>query len=206
MAEALNVTVRELRGKRNARRLRRDGQVPLILYGHGKENVCLTASGHELTTLIRRGTRVMDLEGDVNESAFLREVQWDTYGLELLHADLTRVVAGQTVETAVKIELRGEAPGTKAGGVVQLLLHEVAIDCPIQSLPEKLTVTINDLQLDGSITAAELELPENAKLLVGADDVVVQCVPAAVEEDEEEEAGAVEPEVIGRKDEEASED
>jgi large subunit ribosomal protein L25 len=207
MAEALNVEVRELRGKRNARRLRRDGQVPLILYGHGKENVCLRTPEHDLAAVIRHGARVVDLKGAVKESAFIREVQWDTYGIEILHADLTRVKAGETVETPVQIELRGEAPGVKAGGVVQALVHEVMIDCPFDSLPEKLTVNVNELELDAAITAAVLDLPEGAKLVTPADTVIVQCVPAAVEEEEEEGVVApVEPEVIGRKPDEETED
>jgi large subunit ribosomal protein L25 len=203
MPEILNVEVRELRGKRNARRLRRNGQVPLILYGHGKENVSLSTSEHDLSAVIRHGARVVELKGAVNESAFVREVQWDTYGMELLHADLTRVKAGETVEAALMIELRGEAPGAKLGGIVQLLLHEVTIDCPADALPDKIVASVNELQLDGTITVADLEIPEGARLITPADTVLVQCVAAApVEEEEEEAVAPAEPEVIGRKAEE----
>jgi large subunit ribosomal protein L25 len=182
--------------------------VPLILYGHGEESVALTASQHDLTAVVRHGSRVVDLQGAVSQQAFLREVQWDTFGVEMLHADLTRVRAGELVETGVTIETRGEAPGTKVGGIVQVLVHEVRINCPVGSIPEKLVINVNELELDGSISAADLELPEGAELVTPANTVVVHCVPAApvAEEEEEGAVGPVEPEVIGRKEEDTDEE
>jgi large subunit ribosomal protein L25 len=206
MAEAIIVKVRDLRGKKNARRMRRQGQVPAVLYGHGEENVCLTVSQEELEAAVRQGARVLDLQGDLNESAFLREVQWDTFGTEVLHVDLTRVKAGETIEAAIPVELKGEAPGSKAGGIIEHLVHGVTIECPVAVVPERLIANIRTLELDGSITAADLELPEGAKLVTRPETVVVHCVPAAPTRDVEEEEAApvesVEPEVIGRKAEE----
>jgi large subunit ribosomal protein L25 len=201
MSEVVTVKIRDLRGKRNARRLRRAGQVPAILYGHGRDNVCLSIPERELSAIVRHGARVVDLKGDLSETAFIREVQWDTLGVDMLHVDFTRVKAGEAVEATIPVELWGEAPGTKLGGIVEILTHELEIECAAASLPEKLRVDINSLELEGSIMAADVPLPEGAKLLT-PDTVVVQCMPAApVLEEEEEEAPpeAVEPEVIGRK-------
>lgn len=207
MAEAITVKVRDARGKKNARRLRRDGQVPAILYGHGEENVCLSVPTDELEAAVRHGVRVLELKGDLNESAFLREVQWDTFGTEVLHIDLTRVKKGEKVEAAIPVELKGEAPGTKAGGMVEHLVHALTIECPMSVVPEKLVADINALELNASISAADLELPRGASLVDRPDTVVVHCVPVGPtpEELEEEEAAAAEgaePEVIGRKAEE----
>jgi large subunit ribosomal protein L25 len=202
MSEELNVKIRDERGKRNARRLRRAGEVPAILYGHGKENVCLRVPQHELATLVRHGARVIDLKGDVNESAFVRDVQWDTFGMEPLHVDFTRVVAGESVEATIPIELWGEALGSKEGGIVEHLVHELTIDCPVSSMPEKLRANVKSLQLDGTVMADEIELPKGAKLVTRPDTVIMHCVPAAPMEELEEEvapAESVEPEVIGRK-------
>jgi large subunit ribosomal protein L25 len=208
MAEVVNVQIRDLRGKRNARRLRRAGQVPAILYGHGKDNVSLSVPERELSALVRHGSRVVDLKGDLNESAFIREVQWDTLGVDMLHVDFTRVKAGESVEVTIPIEVWGEAPGIKLGGIVETLMHELEIECAASSLPEKLRVDVNSLELDGSIMAADVPLPEGAKLLT-PDTVIVHCVSAApLPEEEEEEAApeAIEPEVIGRKAEEEQEE
>lgn len=205
MAEVLHVALRELFGKRRVRRLRESGQIPAVLYGHGKESVSLSIPTTEFSTAIRRGTRLVELAGGTTDTALIREVQWDPFGVEVLHADLVRVSADESIETPLSIELRGRAPGTTQGGVVELLVHEVVVECPVTAIPEKLELNINTLELGQSLTAAELVLPPAAKLVTAADQVVVQCIVPFSAEEEEEEVEAVdgsEPEVIGRKEEE----
>ena len=202
MAEELSVEVRETRGKRNARRLRRAGGTPGVLYGHGEKNVSLTVPADQLDHLVHHGSRLVTLTGAVNESAFIREVQWDTWGTHVLHVDFTRISEHEAVQVQVSVELRGEAPGVKEGGVVEQLIHDVEIDCPASAIPEKLDVNINNLKLGDSITVADLELPEGATVLGDAETVVVHCVePLEVPEEAVAEEVAGEPEVIGGKEE-----
>lgn len=203
MAEQLTVELRESKGKRNTRRLRKAGSVPAILYGHGEENLSLSVPADQLDLLIHHGVRIVTLAGAVNQSAFIRDVQWDVWGTHALHVDFTRVRADETVKVEVAIELRGEAPGVKEGGVVEQLVHEVAIECPAAAIPEKIVVNVNDLALGGSIVQSALELPRGATAEGNPDDVIVQCVePQEVPEEEEAAAVEGEPEVIGGKKEE----
>ena len=200
--DVLNVSKRDSRGTANARRDRRAGKIPAVLYGHGKDCISLSVPSEEVNLVIRRGGQFVNLAGDVSESALIRDVQWDPLGTDVLHLDLARVKADETVEISVSIELRGEAPGIRQGGVVQHSLHEVLMECPVTAIPEKISATINSLELDQSLTLADLEFPEGIKLLADPETVVVQCVEAAEELDEEEAgvpSGSVEPEVIGRK-------
>ena len=208
MAEELKVEVREARGKRNARRLRHAGGIPGVLYGHGKENVSLSVPADALDHLVQHGSRLVALTGGVSESAFIREVQWDTWGTHVLHVDFTRISEHEKVKVRVLIELRGEAPGAKEGGVVEQLIHDVQLDCPASAIPEKLDVNINHLKLGDSVLLASLELPEGAIALDSADAVVVQCVEPTIMPEEEEigEAVAGEPEVIGEDKEEETEE
>jgi large subunit ribosomal protein L25 len=202
MPDQLSVEVRQTRGKHNTRRLRKTGGTPGVLYGHGKENVCLTVPADTLHTLIQHGSRLVTLAGGVNESAFIREVQWDTWGTHVLHVDFTRVSADEKVQLQVPVELRGEAPGIKEGGVVEQLVHEVELECPAAAVPERIRVNINELGLRGSITIADLQLPEGATVLADPTAVVVHCVePVELPEEEIAEAAATEPEVIGAKEE-----
>jgi large subunit ribosomal protein L25 len=200
MAEVLNVQNRNSRGKRDARRLRQEGSVPAVLYGHGKENVCLAVLAEDMDAVVRHGARLVELQGAVNEQAFVRDLQWDTWGTHILHIDFTRISAHEKVEVEVHVELRGEAPGVRQGGVVEQLLHQVGIECEATEIPEVLLVNVNELNLEESITLGQLKLPKTAKILADPDAVVVQCV-APMEELEEipAEAGEAEPEVIGRK-------
>jgi large subunit ribosomal protein L25 len=203
MAEVLHIEKRETRGKRFAKRMRKIGKIPGILYGHGKEAVSLTIIADEIDATIRHGARLVELQGDVKDSAFVKSIQWDAFGAKVLHVDLTRVEAGDSVEISLSIELRGVAPGTKQGGVTDHQLHELEIRCPVTAIPESLSLSINHLELDQTITAGEIELPPGTELLTVASAVVVSCTePDVREEDAEEITGApsdIEPEVIGRK-------
>jgi large subunit ribosomal protein L25 len=204
MSEAIAVEKRDSTGTRNNRRLRRSGFVPAVLYGHGLENVSLKVREHDLAAAIRHGSRVVDLTGATNESALIRSVAWDTFGLEILHVDFARVSADERIEVKVAIELKGQSPGVKEGGVIELFIHEVEIECPALKIPDKLTISINGLKIDDSLTTSDLVLPEGVKLLSHEGEVVVHCVlPKEEEEAAPEVAAAGEPEIIGRKPEEA---
>ncbi|HEX4149926.1 MAG TPA: 50S ribosomal protein L25 [Pirellulales bacterium] len=200
MPEVLNVEKREPHGKREARRLRSAGAVPANLYGHGQENVALALRADEVGALVRHGARVVDLQGAVAEKAFIRDLQWDTYGTRVLHLDLTRISADERLQVKVSVELRGTAVGAKEGGIVEQVVHDVEIECLAIEIPEKLVLRVTDLQLEGSLTAADIELPPGVTLVSDPEELVVHCVKPSAEEEGEPVAGeGAEPEVIGRK-------
>ncbi len=151
MALQLAVQPRETEGKHGNRRLRQSGKIPGILYGHGLESVPLAVAADALTAAIRHGSRLVSLTGAVNESAFIRDLQWDTWGTHIIHVDFTRISEHEIVEVRVPVELRGEAPGVREGGVVVQHVHEVEIACPASVIPDKLHVNINHLKLNESI-------------------------------------------------------
>ncbi len=199
MSEALKVEKRELHGKRNSRRMRRAGRIPIVLYGHGEESLSLVVAADQLAAALRHGARVVDLDGAVKEKAFIRELQWDPFGTEVLHADFTRVSADERISIEVAVVLRGESPGVKDGGHVEHLHHTVEIECLAIAIPEKLDLRIAALGLDQSLRARDIELPAGVTLLTDADEIIVHCA-LPVEEGEEGEPGeAAEPELIGRK-------
>jgi len=204
MDETLEVKNRDTRGTKNARRQRDKGVLPAILYGHGQDSVSLSVSAHQVDTVLRHGAKLVELTGDVKDSALISEVQWDTFGQDVLHLDLIRVSADERIEVEVPVETRGIAPGTQEGGIVEILHHEVMIACRANQIPEHIEVNINDLKLDETITADQLELPEGAEVITSGEQevhemVVVQCVLPPEEPDEEEaEPAAAEPELVGR--------
>lgn len=205
MPEIMQVEKRESRGKHHARRLREAGQLPAVLYGHGEPTLSLAVPAEQLNAALRHGVKIVELQGAATGQALLHELQWDTFSSHVLHVDLIRVKAGERVKIEVPIELRGEAPGTKEGGVVEHSLHQVEIEVDIARVPDMLHVNINALELDGAMTIATIEdLPNGAEVLADVDLVVVQCV-SPMEEPELEEVpglGIAEPEVIGQKREE----
>jgi large subunit ribosomal protein L25 len=200
MPETLTVTTRKQLGSAHTRRLRKAGAIPAILYGHGEANVSLVLVPEELRSVIRHGGKLVRLQGDVTESAFIKAVQWDVYGKTMLHVDLLRISESEKVTTTVTVEIKGTAPGVAEGGIIEHLVHEVEIDCPAGSVPEKLVVSISGLHLDGAIHAREIALPEGAEMLTDPETVIVHCVPPHVAPEEGvagmPEPGAAEPELI----------
>ncbi len=206
MAELLNVELRETRGKRNARRNRRAGRLPAVLYGHGQEAISLVLSAEQFVAAVRHGARLVKLSGPVEDQAFIREIQWDTWGTHVLHVDFTRVSEHEKVEVRVAVEIRGEAPGLKAGGVVKQLIHELEIECEATAIPEKLYVNINQLQMGQAITIGQMALPPEIVVFAEPETVVVECAePVEAEEEAAAAPGEGEPEIIGRKKEEEEE-
>jgi large subunit ribosomal protein L25 len=173
--------------------------VPAVLYGHGEKVVDLAASRDALEAVIRHGGRVVDLHGAVKESALIRELQWDTFGIQPIHVDLLRVSKSDRVKVKVPIDLRGDAPGHRAGGTVNLVLHEIEIECTPDLIPEKIHAQIGKLELGGTVKVHDLELPKGAKALADADELVVTCMVAGVKPEEAVAGAAAEPELIGRK-------
>ena len=201
VAEILNCEKRDFTGTLRNRRLRNSGKVPAVLYGRG-DCLNLSLEGRDVSNVVRHGSRIVELKGDANESALIKEVQWDAFGVDVLHIDLTRIDADEAVELTIAVELVGEAPGVKKNGMVKHLLHSVDVKIPATNVPEKLQVKINDLDLDDAIKASEIPLPEGAVLLTDPDATIAQCIAMAEQEDTTaDEAGdeAAEPEVIGRK-------
>ncbi|MGE0757405.1 MAG: 50S ribosomal protein L25 [Pirellulaceae bacterium] len=200
MAEVLNTTERSSLGKHETRRLRRSGLVPAELYGHGEANVHLSVPRAELQAALRHGAHLVELQGAVKESALIRAVQWDPFGMDVLHIDLTRVSAEEAVEVTITVELRGTAAGAKDGGVVQHVLHEVRITCPAGKIPDKLEARISQLNVGDHFLASQLELPAGASLLTSPDQIVAVCsAPSDQAEAEGVPAEVSEPELIGRK-------
>ena len=201
MAEiyTLAVQLREAYGKRSNRRLRNSGRVPAVLYGHKKEVRSLTLSADELYAAVRHGNRFVALSGGLSESAFIKDVQWNTWGNQILHVDFARVSAHEKVHVTVAIELRGEAPGTKDGGVVKHVLHSIELECEAASVPEKISVNINHLEFGKMLHVSDLELPKGAKTLTDPAALIVSCVAPVEVSEETTPVGDEEPEVIGRK-------
>ena len=199
MAETLQAEARSSRGKRDAKRLRAAGKVPAVLYGHGEKTVSLAIPAEQLTAAVRHGSRVVDLKGAVSDSALVRELQYDTFGLEILHVDFARVSADERVHVKVPLEVRGQAAGLKEGGIIEHLIHEIEIECPVAAIPDKVIINVAALKLDESMTVGQATLPEGAKIVSGMDEIAVQCLkPLETEEEAAAAPGAegAEPELI----------
>jgi large subunit ribosomal protein L25 len=194
--ESITVSRRDATGSNASKRLRATGQIPAILYGHGQENVNLSVRSDALHSVVKHGTKLLSLTGDVSDSAILRHVQWDTYSAQILHVDLYRVSATESVEVTLPIHLHGEAPGIGEGGQMVFQTHELTILCPVSKIPDYLEVHLGNLHLGQSIHASEVNLPEGASMVSSGSRIVVQIVKPTEVTDEQLSGGGAEPELI----------
>ena len=168
----------------NARRLRRQGLVPGVLYGHKEATVVVSLSKDDLSRAIRYGVRVVDVQAEgKTQKALIKEVQWDHLGVEILHVDFARVAADERIEVNVRVELRGTAAGIATGGVIDQPIHLLAVECLAIAVPDSIRVNVSALQLGEAIHVKELVLPEGVKALSDPDAVVVQVIAKLVEEE-----------------------
>lgn len=200
MSDTVEVTLRKGKGSRESRRLRKHGLVPAVLYGHGEKCVELSATGDAVKAAVRHGSRVVNLTGAVKTAALVRELQWDTYGIEPIHVDFLRVSASDRIRVKVPVHLKGECPGQRAGGLVNLVLHEVDLQCTADHVPEFVYANVGHLELGHTLKVKDLELVHGAKPAGDPEETVVTCVlPGKKAEESAAPAGGAEPEIIGRK-------
>ncbi|TWT93499.1 50S ribosomal protein L25 [Neorhodopirellula pilleata] len=198
MTDVIQATKRDSTGTAATRRLRRDGHVPAVLYGHGEANEHLAIPHAQVKGLLRHHSRMVKLTGDVNETALVSEMQWDALGIEVLHMDLIRVNLKEKIEVTVSVELHGEAIGTREGGILLENVREVEIRCAADSIPESLVLDINDLHLGQNATANQLKLPEGVELITDGETVLAHVEAPRGEGDSGEAQVGSEPEVISK--------
>ena len=222
MAEiVINATNRADRGKNAARRLRRRGLVPGIVYGGKGENLAVAVDPKALHRVLRseagrNAILKLSIADHGSTNAILKNWQVDPVKESFLHADFYRIAMDVAIRVTVPIQVMGEARGVKVdGGVLELVLREIEVECLPGDIPERITVDVADLGINQSLRVSDVPVPAKVKVLQAADQVVVHVV--AVKEEEaapaaaaapaaegEAAAPAAEPEVIkkGKKEEE----
>jgi large subunit ribosomal protein L25 len=199
--------VREGRGKNDARRARRDGMVPITVYGGGAETVAAVAPLRDLAAILRteagRNTIfTIDVEGVGVSEVMFHDRQIDPIRGRLIHADLTRLVKGQKIEVTVPLHLTGEPIGVKEKqGVLEQIIREIEIRCEPRQIPDSIDIDVSHLDVHDLLHVSDLPVGEGIEILTEADTVVAtvgivkeEAVATPVLEGEE----PAEPEVIGK--------
>jgi len=221
MAEHEEITikaqVREGRGKNDARRTRREGLVPITIYGGGGETVAAAAPLSALAAVLRseagRNTIfTLDVEGVGPSEVMFHDRQIDPVRGRLVHADFQRLVKGQKIEVTVPLHLVGEPVGVREEqGVLEQIMRELEIRCEPREIPDAIDIDVSNLGVHDVLHVSDIPVGENIEILNEPDAVVatvgiVREEPVAAPVVEEE--AAAEPELIakGKKEEEGEEE
>src|SRR5215211_3113662 len=206
---------REGRGKNDARRARRDGMVPITVYGGGVETVAAVVPLRDLAAILRsdagRNTIfTIDVEGVGESEVMFHDRQIDPVKGRLIHADLTRLVKGQKIEVTVPLHLIGEPVGVKEKqGVLEQIIREIDVRCEPRDIPDSIDIDVSNLDVHDTLHVSDIQVSEGVEILTDAEFVIAtvgiikeEAAPAPAAEGEE----PAEPEVIGKgkKDEEGA--
>src|SRR5678816_1063542 len=199
--------LRDGRGKNDARRARRDGMVPITVYGGGAETVAAVAQLSDLAAILRsesgRNTIfTIDVEGVGTSEVMFHDRQIDPVKGRLIHADLARLVKGQKIEVTVPLHLVGEPIGVKEKqGVLEQIIREIEIRCEPRQIPDSLDVDVSNLDVHELLHVSDIPVGEGIEILTDAEQVIAtigivkeEAAPAVTGEVEE----PAEPEVIGK--------
>lgn len=199
--QQLQVKIKKDTGSLKARKNRKSGQIPAILYGHKQESMMFLLNEKEFSTALDTEAKMVNLKWDSSEEiAFIKDVQFDTFGRKILHVDFVRIALTEKVTTHVPVVLYGTSQGVKEGGILDHALKEVEIECLPTEIPKNLRINISELAVGNTIHISDLELPANAKVLGSSDAIVVSVHFATEEKETPEEETSSEPEIIsGRK-------
>ncbi|MEN3011085.1 MAG: 50S ribosomal protein L25 [Candidatus Bipolaricaulaceae bacterium] len=180
----ITVQARPRSRKERARALRRQGLIPAVLYGAHLDPVHVALREKDVQALFSRITRSTMVELQVDGQVyrvFVKDVQVDPITLKFLHLDFYVPEPGRPLEIAIPVRLEGEAPGVKAGGVLELVHTEIPVEAPPEKIPPYLTVDVSKLGLDEAILVRDIPWPEGVRPLLPPEDAVVVVVPPKVE-------------------------
>jgi large subunit ribosomal protein L25 len=178
---------RDERGTRRAGRLRREGQVPAVVYGLGGDNLPVSVSARELAHALSGDTGVntlitLEVDGE-RHTALARQIQRNPVRGDFLHVDFIRVDPDKTVTAEVPIHLDGEPEGVKSGGLLEQLHFTLSIEAKPSDIPAAIAIDVSALEIGDQLRVAELTLPAGVTTTQEADELVAQVVAPRVEEE-----------------------
>ncbi len=188
---SLTVAAREPGGSRTARRLRREGHVPGVVYGGGEEPLAFSVPARDLRHALAAGGAVIDLtiEGAGGAPVVVKVLDRHPVSSETTHVDLLRVRLDVKIQSVVILELEGvdDAPGVKEGGVLDFVTRELNIEALPNEIPDTLTHHVGAMVVGDTLTLDALTPPRGVELLDDPETVIASLTPPKLQLEETDE-------------------
>ena len=209
---SLSADSRDIKGKGAARTLRSQGQVPAVIYGHGRDPQSLALNARDLDKLlshIQAESTVIEVTvGGHTAKTLIREIQRHPIKRQILHVDFQALVAGEKVTVSIPIVLTGVPEGVRLeGGVLDQTLREIEIEVDPSNIPDHIEYDVTNMVIGDSVHISDLKVPEGVEVqddpetsvaVLAAPRAVIEETPVVAEAVEGEAGAVAEPEVIGR--------
>lgn len=199
----LEAKPRQSAGTRAARRLRKAGKLPGIVYGHQEAAESVVVDAHQVELLLEHGAHLVELQMEGKaQPALIKDVQFAHLGTEPVHVDFIRVARDERVTVKVQLEYKGTPIGVSEGGLLEHDMVDIEIECLATEIPDSIRVSVADLHLGASLHVRDLPLPANVKAISAAEAIVcsVRLKQAEVEAPAAAEGETpAAPEIITRK-------
>ena len=191
----LSATSRTEKGKGVAKRLRREGKLPAVVYGHKTDPIALTIDSKQLLKLIVEGKSEhklfgLSIEGNgkpIEKIVMIKELQIHPLKRNFLHVDFFEVAMDEEITLSLVIKLVGEAPGVEMGGMLQQVRREIEIKCLPSQIPDTVEIDVSALNIGDSVHLNDIQLPEGIKVLDDADLTIATVLAPVVEKEVEPE-------------------
>lgn len=196
----IEAIVRDRLGSRYTARLRNEGRLPIVVYGHGQEPLHLSVDSEEINDLLHQHVHLLNIKVDgKEESVVVKDAQWDHLSSHIIHLDFARVDLTEEVTVEVELTFTGDAIGLKtAGAILEHPLQSIEVTCKASDIPEVITVDVSALEAGVSLTVAELKLPAGVVAATDGETIVAAVHVMSEKIEETTVASDAEPEVIGR--------
>ena len=190
-------------GSRYAARLREQGQLPAVVYGHQQDPVHVSVDARALHEILIDGAHLINVAVDGNaEPCLIKDVQYDYLDTTPVHVDLARVNLDEEIEIELEVQFQGEPAvlDTEDGAMLTHPHTAVTVNCKANNIPDELVCDCSGLGLEDAIYARDLQLPDGVTLASEGDVLLAHIFiqQAVVEDDPDNDAGETEPEVVGK--------
>jgi len=198
--------VRPCLSKGQLNRMRQEDKVPAVVYGRRKDTQALVVDGKQLRQVLAAGGSNVLIELQIKgkgdkirqETVMFKDIERHLIQKDkVMHVDFIRISMTDQIEVAVQLTFTGEPEGVKQGGILQVILREVAVKCLPTDIPETIEVNLSNLNIGESITAGSLSLPPDVELITAPEELLAQVLAPEMEEEPAAEAGEEKVETAG---------
>lgn len=190
MSTTLQIHAREATSKGDLKRIRSSGKVPGVVYGKGLERPStISVDAKELAAMLRSHPNAVleiDLPGAGKQPVMMSELQRDTLTRQVTHIDFHRINMNEKISTTARLDVTGTSVGEKEGGMLQLVIHEVAIECLPKDIPDSISIDVSGLEMGEHLTVNDLKLPAGVIATQEPETVLVAVLAPQKERTEEE--------------------